>query len=166
MQAVDFFIRTGRALAAGDSLDDCIKDEIATHGRVAGYGRPVINGDERLAPTMATAHALGLGDGPHVCLASEVEQALKARGLKLSLNYGGLISAFGADFGMSPQEFCLFTFPIFLAGMAPCYVEANQRVEGSLLPIPATHVRYTGAAPRTWGDRLASLQEPPRDRGS
>jgi hypothetical protein len=150
MQAVDFFIRTHRALAAGATLADCIAQEIATHGRVAGYGRPVINGDERLAPFMATARSLGLADGPHVRLASEVEAELARGGRTLSLNYGGLISAFGADLGLTPQEFCLFTFPVFLAGMAPCFIEANQRTEGSLFPIPATHVRYTGAPARTW----------------
>ena len=150
MQAVDFFIRTHRALVAGASLEDCIAQEIATHRRVAGYGRPVLDGDERIAPIMALARSLGLADGPHVALAGEVEKALARGGRELSLNYGGLISAFGADLGFTPQEFCLFTFPVFLAGMAPVFVEASERTEGSLFPIPTTHVRYTGKAPRPW----------------
>ena len=151
MQAVDFFIRTQRELGAGASLDDCIAREVATHGRVAGYGRPVLDGDERIAPFTAMARELGLADGPHVALAWEVEAAFARAGRKLALNYGGLISAYGADLGLTAQEFCLFTFPVFLAGMAPVFVEANQRTEGTLFPIPAVHVDYVGVAPRPWG---------------
>jgi hypothetical protein len=165
VQACEFFIRTRQALEAGDTLEDCIQRENATYRRLAGYGRPMIKGDERLVPMMATARALGLADGPHLRLANDVEQALQLRrGPKLSMNYGGLSAALGADLGLTSQEYSLFTFPAFLAGMVPCFTEASQRTEGSLFPIPTTHVRYTGAAGRAWGSRFDEepVQEPLR----
>jgi hypothetical protein len=34
--------------------------------------------------------------------------------------------------------------------MQPCYIEASERPERTLLPIACTHVAYEGAAPRRW----------------
>lgn len=151
VQAITFYLATRRRLAAGDSLDACVKDEMAMHGRIAGYGRPMINADERIAPTMALANTLGLADGPHVRLAYDLERFLLDGGRNLRMNYGALVSAFGADLGFSPAEFYLFMFPSFLAGMQPCYIEAAERPEGTLFPISCDHVRYEGTQRRRWG---------------
>ncbi len=150
VQAITFFLHAHKALQAGMSLDACIREEMKAHGRMAGYGRPLVNADERIAPTMALARELGLADGPHVRLAFEVERHLLERGRPLKLNYGGLVSAFGADLGFAPREFYLFMYAVFLAGMPPCYIEAADRPEGSLFPLPCDHVDYQGPAARPW----------------
>ncbi len=150
VQAITFFLNTCRALETGASLEDCLTGEMATYGRIAGYGRPLVNADERIAPTMALAAELGLADGPHVRLAYTVEKHLLDNGKPLRLNYGGLVSAFGADLGFSPREFYLFMYPVFLGGMPPCYLEAAERTEGTFLPIPCERVDYEGPAKRPW----------------
>lgn len=150
MQAITFFLATRRALDAGDDLADCIAREMANHRRIAGYGRPLINADERIAPIMALAASLGLGDGPHIRLAYTVEKYLLDNGRNLRMNYGAIVSAFGADLGFSPREFCLFMFPSFLAGMAPCVIEAAEKPEGSLFPARCDDIDYSGAAARRW----------------
>lgn len=150
VQAINFYIATHRQLAAGGALGDCVRDEMAAHGRIAGYGRPLINADERIAPTMALAATLGLADGPHVRLAYAVERFLLDCGRNLRMNYGGLVSAYGADLGFSPVEFYHFMFPSFLAGMQPCFLEAAKRPEGALFPLSCNHVRYEGIPPRPW----------------
>jgi hypothetical protein len=152
VQAIHFYIETRKALADGGSLADCIRAEIASHGRVAGYGRPLINADERIAPTMALAGELGLAAGPHVQLAYDVERHLLDNGRNLRMNYGGLVSAFGADLGLSPQEFYSFMFPSFLAGMQPCFIESSQRPEGALFPLSCADVLYDGVPKRPWPD--------------
>lgn len=149
-QAVGFFLRTQRALQAGHTLADCIAQEMREHGRIAGYGRPLLDGDERIAPTMALAGQLGLADGPHLKLAFEVERHFVALGKPLRLNYGCLVSAFGADLGMSPEQFALFMFPSFLAGMPPVYLDAREQPAGTLLPLPCEAIRYCGPPPRRW----------------
>jgi hypothetical protein len=151
VQAISFYIATQRKLAAGAALADCVQQEMATHGRIAGYGRPLINADERNAPTMALAESLGLADGCHVRLAHELERFLLDSGRNLRMNYGGLVSAFGADLGLSPKEFYLFMFPSFLAGMQPCFIEAADRPEGILFPLSCDHIRYEGISKRRWG---------------
>lgn len=149
-QAVDFFTRTVKARVQGQTLQQCIDEEMATLGRIAGYGRPLANADERIQPSMALARRLGLADGPHIALAFELEQHLIASGKPLRMNYGALVSAFAADLGFTPQEYYLFLYPCFLAGMLPCYLEAAAKPEGSLFPTPCTHIHYQGPAKRHW----------------
>lgn len=151
IRAADFLIRTRRALERGDPLDACVRDELARHRSIAGYGRPIVNGDERIAPTMALARELGFHDGPHVRLAFELERFLVGGRWRWRMNYGALAAALAADLGLSAREYYAFMFPAFLAGMQPCYIEASERPEGSLLPLACDAIRYEGAPPRRWG---------------
>lgn len=150
VQAISFFLATRRALDAGGDLADCVRQEMETYGRIAGYGRPLVNADERIAPIMALADELGFGDGPHIALAFAVERFLLAGGRNLRMNYGAVVSAFGADLGMTPREFYLFMFPSFLAGMAPGFIEAADNPEGALFPVACDDIAYEGAARRAW----------------
>lgn len=149
-RAIDFFKRTRARLDQGGDLDAWIRKERETNRILAGYGRPITHEDERIRPLMALALSLDLAGGPHLALAFEVERRLIAIKPQLRLNYGGLVAAVCADAGLSPKEFHLFIFPIFLAGMAPCYLEASERPEGSLLPLPCDGVAYVGAPKRKW----------------
>ena len=150
VQAISFFLSTHKKLEAGGDLAACIADEMKTFRRIAGYGRPLINADERIAPTMELARSLGLADGPHVQLAFTIERFLLDSGRQLKMNYGCLVSAFGADLGMTTSEFYAFMFPSFLGGMQPCYIDAAQRPAGTLFPLSCDHVNYEGAAKRAW----------------
>lgn len=149
-QAISFFIRAVKAKAEGVSLQQCIDQEMSDHGRIAGYGRPLANADERIAPTMQLARELRLADGPHVALAFELEQHLIASGKPLRMNFGALVSAFGADLGFSPKEYYHFLYPSFLAGMLPCFIEAADKPEGALFPTACAAVQYQGPPPRDW----------------
>ena len=151
IQAISFFIATQKRLAAGGTLADCLQEEMKTHQRIAGYGRPLINADERIAPIMAKAAALGFDQGPHIRLAFAVERFLRDNGRNLRMNYGAAAAALMADLGLSPEESYLFMVPSFLAGMPPCFLEARHAVEGSLFPLRCTDIAYEGSPPRTWG---------------
>lgn len=150
VQAITFFIATQKRLAAGAPLADCLQEEMRTHRRIAGYGRPLVNADERIAPIMAKAAELGFDQGAHIQLAFAVERFLLASGRNLRMNYGAVVSAFGADLGLSPEEFYLFMFPSFLAGMPPCYLEARHAAEGSLFPLRCSDITYQGQPARPW----------------
>jgi hypothetical protein len=152
-RAVAFYRRTYQAMQAGATLADCLDLHLKTQGRLAGYGRPLASGDERLKPTMAMAQSLGLADGPHVRLAYAVERELQARGLPLQMNFGALVAAFGADFDLSPREFTMLFFMCFLAGMPPCYLEALDKPPGAVFPVACADIRYEGVAARAWAPR-------------
>lgn len=150
IQAASFLIDARKRLDAGESLADCVQAEMKAYRRIAGYGRPLINADERIAPIMELARSLDLDSGPHLRLAFAVEQFLLDSGRDLRMNYGAVLAAFGADLGMSPQELYLVTIPLFLAGMPPCFIEASQRPEGTLLPLSCAGILYEGPAKRRW----------------
>ncbi|MES2091609.1 MAG: citryl-CoA lyase [Pseudomonadota bacterium] len=150
VRALSFFVRTHQRMQGGTSLAECIADHLQQQGKLAGYGRPLASGDERIAPTMALARELGLADGPHVTLAFEVDRFLQAQGHALRMNYGALVAALGADLGFSPREFALYLFPIFMAGMPPCYLEAADQPPGSVFASDCEAIRYEGCGKRAW----------------
>jgi hypothetical protein len=153
IRAIDFLHRTRAELDAGGQLEPWVRNELGLRRSLGGYGRPVTSADERNEPIVALARSLGLGDGPYLKLAFDIEACLLACRYRLHINYGGVAAALGADLGLSPREYGLYTFPVFLAGMPPCYLDAADRPEGSLLPVPCDHVVYEGAARRRWTER-------------
>lgn len=150
IRAIEFFLRARKRVADGGDLAELVAAELQQKRSIAGYGRPIAARDERIAPTLALARELGLADGQYVRLAFSVEEILLGGRWRLHMNYAALCAALAADFGLSPQEYYLFLFPAFLAGVPPCYIEAEQKEEGSLFPLTCTHIRYEGAANRGW----------------
>ena len=149
-RAIDFFIRTRQQLDQGATLDDCVSIELEAHRSIAGYGRPLINGDERIQPMLALARSLDLDHGPYFRLAFAVEEALLSGRWRMKMNYAALVAALGADIGLTQREFSLFMFPVFLAGMQPCFIEASERPEGTLYRISCADIAYEGQAQRCW----------------
>ncbi len=149
-RAIDFFIRTRQRLESGNDLTTCLREEFDTHRSIGGYGRPLINGDERIQPMLTLARSLDLDQGPYFRLAFAVEDALLSGRWRMKMNYAALVAALGADLGLTQQEFSLFMFPVFLAGMQPCFIEASERPEGMLYRISCTDIAYEGRAQRPW----------------
>lgn len=149
-RTIDFFIRTRRRIESGEDLTNCIREELAAHRSIGGYGRPLVNGDERIPHMLALARSLGLNQGPYLRLAFAVEEHLLAGRWRMKMNYMALASALIADIGFSTRECCLFFFPVFLAGMPPGYIEAVERPEGVLYPISCASIMYEGQPRRTW----------------
>ncbi|HYC41392.1 MAG TPA: hypothetical protein VEB70_00215 [Noviherbaspirillum sp.] len=149
-RAIDFFIRTAERVDGGEPLSECLREELDAHRSIGGYGRPIINGDERIQPMMDLAAELGLAGGRYLKLAFDVEEALLAGRWRMKMNYAALVAALGADLGLTRQEFYLFMFPVFLAGMQPCYIEAAEQQEGTLYPSRCTDILYDGPQRRPW----------------
>lgn len=150
VRAVTFLTHTLKALEGGIALGDCVQNEFKKHRGIAGYGRPMASGDERITPIMTLAKSLGLGNGPHVQLAYEVDEFLCSGRWRLRMNYGAIAAAMCADLGLSPSEYYLFMFPAFLAGMPPCYIESAEKPEGTLFPLSCAHILYEGSPKRQW----------------
>ena len=149
-RSIDFFIRTRVRVEQGDELADCLREEFALYRSIGGYGRPIVNGDERIKPILDLAATLGLDQGPHLHLAFAIERELLGGRWRMKMNYAAVVTALGADIGLTEQEFRLFMFPVFLAGMQPCFTEAIERAEGTLFPLSCADILYEGKSPRTW----------------
>lgn len=156
LRAIDFFLRAGKQLRAGASAEAIVAAELLAGRRVLGFGRPIHATDERLPPLMRLVEREGLDQGLHYRLAFEVEQALLRRKPFLKLNFAGLTAALAADLGFGARQYQLYNILKTLAGMPPCIVEAAQKPEGSLMPMPCKNVSYEGPAPRSWSQRVVA----------
>jgi len=151
IRAAGFIQRAQEALAAGEGLDACVRDELKRHRAIAGFGRPIAAGDERIAPMLRLIEQQGLAAGAHVQAAQAVEKHLQEGRWRLRMNYAALAAALTSDMGFTPRQHYQFTFPAFLAGMQPCYIEASEQPAGTLLPLSCDHIAYEGPPPRAWG---------------
>lgn len=150
MRTVDFFYRTMQSVQNGHDLVECIQHEFESNRSIGGYGRPLINGDERNQHILSLANSLGLDQGPFLRLAFDIESALLKGRWRMRMNYAALAAALAADMGLTPTEYYQFMFPAFLAGMQPGYIEAADKPEGTLYPIPCADVQYEGESHRPW----------------
>ena len=150
--SVDFITRAKRrVIDEGEKLEDFLKSEVRRLRQIPyGYGRPVINGDERVPRVLKLAEELGFDDGEHVRLALRVEQALNKLRYRAKINIGGLTAALLADQGISPKEFYYQAGVIYSAGMMSCYTDAVKKPAGTFFPLRCESIEYSGAEPRKW----------------
>src|SRR3989338_1517190 len=73
LRASEFLIRARAHVAAGAALTKLVYAELKQQRGIAGYGRPISSGDERIAPRRARAREHGRDGGGHLKLAFEVE---------------------------------------------------------------------------------------------
>ena len=150
----EFLTRAKTSVDAGVDLAGLVHAELKRQRGIAGYGRPIASKDERIAPLMVVVQKQGLDGGPHLKLAFEVEKILLTGRWRLHMNYAAPVAALGADFGLSPREYYFFGIPAFLAGMPPCYLDAADKPEDLLFPLPCRMMRYEGAPRRRWGKQV------------
>lgn len=156
LSAYDFFIKALSKTSEGASLKSVIKEHLAVSRGIGGYGRPLTSEDERIEPLMALVRELGLDQGKHLQLAFQVDEALREGRWRLKINYAALAAALSLDMGFSRQEFYLYVVHLFLAGMNPCYINALDQPQGTLLPLSCSHINYLGQEKRPWRHRKTS----------
>ncbi len=148
--AMDFLIRAKISLDKGSGLNDIVQNELKTFRVIHGYGRPLINVDERIHPVMEMAKALNLHNGPYTRLAFKVEEILLKGRWRLHMNIGALNAALCADQGLSVREYYYICISAYLAGIVPCYVDAVEQNEGTFFPLRCSRIKYTGPERRCW----------------
>lgn len=149
-RAIEFLIRAKACADKGEDLTVLVQAELKTNRSIAGYGRPIVAEDERIAPMMALVHEQGLDNGQYLKLAFEVEKILVVGRWRMRMNYGALVAALATDLGLSPNESYFLGIPAFLAGMPPCYLDAVEKPERQLFPLPCRMLSYEGVARRHW----------------
>lgn len=150
VRAIDFLFRARRMLESGMVLPEIISTELKKFRVIAGYGRPMINADERIRPVREVADSLGFGDGFYLGLIFRIEEAILDMRYRYKLNAAALGAALAADQGLSTTEYYLYLNPSFIAGMMPCYIEASEKEEGTFMPMPCHRLTYLGRNNRNW----------------
>lgn len=144
---LDFLIRLSEALSRGYSVEQFVNQELQSGRKIYGYGRPLVDGDERVPHILNLLKEVDMDKGPFVCLVFEVEKILKAK-KGLVMNMASICGGIAADMGLSPNEFQAFTSPLFTAGFIPCFLEAAEKPMGTLFPLKCSRLVYEGRAPR------------------
>ncbi len=150
IRAIEFLIKTRTMLEAGAALTEIITEEIRKYRGIPGYGRPIVNGDERIRPGRELAMKYGYDKKEFFLLAFEIEQALLAARYRIRMNAAALGAAMAADQGLSPREYYLFLTPSFTAGILPCYIDSSDKGEGLFLPLRCNRIKYDGKPARAW----------------
>lgn len=153
-RALEFLVRARAAKERGEDLAAMVWADLERHRSIAGFGRPITSKDERMTPLLKLLEREGLSDGPFVSLAREVEAVLLGGRRRLLMNYAGLVAAVCGDFGLTPEQYYLGAFPVFVAGMIPCYLEAREKPVGAIMPLDCGNVAYAGPSPRSWPDGI------------
>ena len=148
--AFDFILRCAKKLDQGYVLKDLLQEELRLNRAIYGYGRPIVNRDERIKPIQDIIEKNGYGDGRYVRLAYQVEQILQQGRWRYKLNIAGLAAAIAADMGFSDREYYLWLINGYNAGITACFADAIDKKEGALFPLRCERITYEGKAIRTW----------------
>lgn len=148
----DFLYRTSEKIAGGQCLEDVVKSEVKKYRGIYGYGRPVVDQDERVGPLLDFARSMGAGDGEYTKLAFAVDEYLANSRLKYRINASGVVAGLLADEGITAKELYHIATLTFTAGVIPCYIDALDKPEGAFFPLRVSRVNYEGIEERrVWG---------------
>lgn len=147
----DFLYRTSEKVADGQPLEDVVMAEVKKYRGIFGYGRPVVDQDERVGPLLEFAKSMGAGDGEYTKLAFEVDEFLAQSRLKYRINASGVVAGLLADEGITPRELYHIATLTFTAGVIPCYIDALEKPEGAFFPLRVSRLNYEGVKEqRVW----------------
>lgn len=149
-RAVEFFVRAGNTVAQGGDVEEIALKELRKNRVLAGYGRPIIQKDERIEPLLTIAKKLGFGDGYYVNMAFEIERLLIKNRLRMCMNVGALVSALVADRGLNKMEAECWISLAFSAGNIFCFIDGLSQKEGSFFPLRCERISYEGIPHRKW----------------
>lgn len=115
---------------------------------IPGYGRPLVNHDERIMPLLDKALSLGLGSSDYVALVFEIEKTLLAMQRNMRMNISVLISALCLEQGLTKQEYLAYMSLCFLSGIVAVYHDVEKKPHHSFFPIATGQIIYQGVTKR------------------
>lgn len=150
IKVIDFLLECKKRLTKGENLEHIVFSELKNKRMLAGFGRPIINGDERINPLLSLSKKLGFADGEYVKLVFEIQDLLIKSRYRFKMNIAALDAALAADQNFSPIEFYNFMTLCFSAGFFPCHIDASEQLEGSFYPYRCDRIAFKGIEKRQW----------------
>ncbi|MET1253628.1 hypothetical protein [Aliikangiella maris] len=133
----------------GQSLEFLIQQKLDSNETIFGFGRPITSVDERVPHFVSYLNRLGCDKGFHFKLAFKIEAILKAK-KNIQMNIAALYSAVLADLEFNKTELSLFVSLLVVAGMPPCYLDAQKKPPGTFLPIKCSDINFVGEKDKSW----------------
>ncbi len=150
LDAMYFLIQAKQAIDEGIELKSFVINHLKTFRRIGGFGRPIINHDERIAPLLNKAEELGLANGQYLKLALDVEKILLKERFRQILNVAGLAAALMADQKITLNEYHHYSVLAFSIGNISCYIDSSAQKEGRFFPLGCERLDYIGQEKRDW----------------
>lgn len=148
--ALDFLYRASDKKKDGTSIEAIVKEELRINRCISGYGRPLVNADERIAPALHFLKSIEADRGEFLKLAFEIEDFLKSTRYKYRMNIAALNAATVADIGMTPDEYYYTSTLAFIGGILPCHLDTQSKPEGMFYPLPVGRIKSTSTSERIW----------------
>lgn len=148
--ALDFLYRAAEKKDNGVSIKAIVKEELKTNRCISGYGRPLINADERIAPALRFLKSVKADSGKFVKLAFEIEDYLKSTRYKYRMNIAALNAATVADLDVTPNQYYYTSTLAFIGGILPCHLDAQSKPEGMFYPLCVNRINSTSTIKRVW----------------
>ncbi len=150
---MDFLYRIDRELNKGQDFEELVSSELKKYRGIYGYGRPLVDRDERVEPLLEFAHSMGAGQGRFTDLAFRVDEYLGNSRFKYRVNASGVVAGMLADEGITPEQHYHLATLTFTAGVFPCFLDAAQKPEGTFFPLRVSRINFEGNdKSRVWGD--------------
>lgn len=150
IKAIDFIKRATNLPESDTALLELIKKELKQKRIIPGYGRPIVQNDERIQPLIDKAKELKLANGKHYKTALSIDSFLKNSRYRMQMNASGLAAALMADIGITNRQYYYYTIFAFSAGIIPCHIDTASKQEGAFFPLRCTRLNYTGHETRNW----------------
>ncbi|MBQ0719666.1 MAG: hypothetical protein KBT88_05160 [Gammaproteobacteria bacterium] len=150
--ALDFLYRAVEKKSTGISIEAIVKEELKANRCISGYGRPLTNVDERIAPALRFLSTIEADDGDFLKLAFEIENYLKGSRYKYRMNIAAISAATAADLGVTVDEYYYTNTLAFIGGILPCHLDAKNKPEGTFYPLAVDRINSTATANRTWAN--------------
>lgn len=118
--------------------------------QIPGYGRPIVNRDERVIPLFDKAKSLGFGDSDYVKTVFDIEKCLHSMNRKMTMNISVLISALCLEQRLTRAEYLSYMSMCFLAGIVAVYHDVEMKFRHGLFPMAVNQVHYCGKTKRSF----------------
>jgi citrate synthase len=124
-----------------------LEAKLASRCVIAGYGRPIHNGDERIPVAFKTLAEAGLRAGPALRRAYWLHRRLQgAKGIEA--NIAAIWAAIAIDLGIAPTEYDEFMLLMFAPGYVAAYADQRSREPLTFLHGYQTTLPTAEPAPR------------------
>lgn len=154
LECMEFITRAVNKKKNDIAIEDIISDEFSRHvghNYVAGYSRPIANGDIRIPTLKRIRRKLGFSKKKHVKMAFEVEKYLR-NNYGEQINTAGYLAAFLVDQGYSVTEVERIYVTIVSSVVMACYADVRDRAPDAFLPLHCGDIKFRGKKRRLLPD--------------
>ncbi len=148
--ALNFLYQAAEKKKQGISIEAIVKEELKAKRCISGYGRPLTDEDERIAPGLRFLAKMDADKGEYLKLAFEIEDYLKGTRYKFKMNIAAFNAATAADAGMTADEYYHTSTIAFIGGILPSHLSTLSKPEGTFYPLSVDRINSTSATKRSW----------------